>query len=116
MIYSRKDCQLPKGPAGACQGVLESVSTLMTTGWRTITRSTARRANICPMIVPSWRRSPDMSRRLEGKVAIVTGAASGMGRAGATLFAREGAKVVVADISDQKGIQVCQANLDAGNQ
>jgi len=57
-----------------------------------------------------------MSRRLEGKVAIVTGAASGMGRAGATLFAREGAKVVVADIGDQKGIQVCQANLDAGHQ
>ena len=57
-----------------------------------------------------------MSRRVEGKVAIVTGAASGMGRAGATLLAREGAKVVVADISEAKGIQVCQRILDAGHE
>jgi NAD(P)-dependent dehydrogenase (short-subunit alcohol dehydrogenase family) len=35
--------------------------------------------------------------RLDGKVAIVTGAASGIGRASAILFAREGARVVVAD-------------------
>ena len=38
--------------------------------------------------------------RLEGKVVIVTGAASGIGRAISILFANEGAKVVVADIID----------------
>lgn len=36
--------------------------------------------------------------RLHNKVAVVTGAASGMGKAIAVLYAKEGAKVVVADI------------------
>jgi NAD(P)-dependent dehydrogenase (short-subunit alcohol dehydrogenase family) len=37
---------------------------------------------------------------LEGKVALITGAASGQGRAAAVLFAREGARIAVADIND----------------
>jgi len=44
--------------------------------------------------------------RLEGKVAIVTGAASGMGAAIARRFAREGARVVLADILDTEGVAV----------
>ena len=43
--------------------------------------------------------------RLEGKVAIVTGAGSGIGRAGARLFAQEGARVVVCDINKETGEQ-----------
>lgn len=40
--------------------------------------------------------------RLDGKVAIVTGAGSGMGRASALLFAQEGARVVCADVSGRQ--------------
>ena len=39
--------------------------------------------------------------RLENKVAVITGAASGFGAGTAQLFAAEGAAVVVADISDE---------------
>ena len=42
-----------------------------------------------------------MSGILEGKVAIITGAGSGIGRACAQQFAREGAKVVISDIDDK---------------
>jgi NAD(P)-dependent dehydrogenase (short-subunit alcohol dehydrogenase family) len=41
--------------------------------------------------------------RLEGKVALITGGASGMGRVASALFAREGAKVVLTDVADDAG-------------
>ena len=44
--------------------------------------------------------------RLAGKVAIISGAASGMGAATARMFAREGAKVVIADVLEHEGRQV----------
>lgn len=47
-----------------------------------------------------------MGNRLEGKVAIITGGGSGMGRAQCKLFAAEGAAVCVADINPESGAQV----------
>jgi len=44
-----------------------------------------------------------MAGDLEGKVALITGAARGMGAAEARLFAREGARVVLADVLDREG-------------
>lgn len=52
--------------------------------------------------------------RLENKVALISGAASGMGESAARLFAREGAKVVVADILEAEGKAVAKQIVSDG--
>ena len=55
-----------------------------------------------------------MTGRLEGKVALITGAGSGMGRAAAELFAGEGARVVITDVVDDAGNAAVAAVTTAG--
>src|SRR5689334_10149503 len=52
--------------------------------------------------------------RLKDKVALITGVASGMGAAMARVFAREGARVAVADILDAEGQEVVSAITRSG--
>lgn len=54
--------------------------------------------------------------RLKDKVAVITGAGSGIGRATAELFAREGARVVVADFNADTGQETVQRIQDTGGQ
>lgn len=54
--------------------------------------------------------------RLDGKVALITGAAQGQGATEAELFAREGASVVVADIQDRQGCDVAAKIKAIGGQ
>ena len=53
--------------------------------------------------------------RLKGKVAIVTGGGSGFGEGIVRKFVREGAKVVIADINENSGLQVSSSLGDAGH-
>jgi len=55
-----------------------------------------------------------MTKRVEGKVALVTGAASGLGKATAKMLAREGARVVVTDRNEAGGREVAASLGEAG--
>ncbi len=54
--------------------------------------------------------------RLRGKVALITGAASGIGRTAASLFAAEGAKVVIADVTARTGEEAAQEIRSTGGE
>jgi NAD(P)-dependent dehydrogenase (short-subunit alcohol dehydrogenase family) len=54
--------------------------------------------------------------RLDGKVAVITGAASGMGKVAASLFAAEGARVIAADVTDEAGEATAQEIRAEGGQ
>jgi len=54
--------------------------------------------------------------RLAGKVALISGAAGGMGQSEAVIFAREGAKVVVADVLEPQGRDVADSIVKSGGQ
>ncbi len=55
-------------------------------------------------------------KHLENKVAIITGAGSGIGKAAALLLAADGARVVVADISEKGGQEVVEAIKKSGGE
>lgn len=54
--------------------------------------------------------------RLQGKVALITGAGSGIGREAARLFAREGAQIVVVDVNDRGGQATVADIREAGGE
>jgi NAD(P)-dependent dehydrogenase (short-subunit alcohol dehydrogenase family) len=66
--------------------------------------------------VQAGQKEERVSRKLEGKVAIVTGAGSGIGRAGAESMAAEGARVVIAEIDPDRGRSVAAKIGEAGGE
>lgn len=57
-----------------------------------------------------------MKETLDGKIALVTGGAAGIGRAAALAFARNGANVIISDIKVEQGEAVVHAVEDAGRE
>ena len=71
-------------------------------------------ARITPQNHKSARGVPTI--RLQGKVALISGAAKGMGAVEARMFAAEGAAVVLADLLDERGQAVAEEIIESGGQ
>jgi NAD(P)-dependent dehydrogenase (short-subunit alcohol dehydrogenase family) len=66
------------------------------------------------MLTPNYKHKGDIHMKLQDRVAVVTGAASGMGKSIAELYAKEGAKVIVADLNLEGAEQVVAGIISNG--
>src|SRR5204862_6799743 len=71
-----------------------------------------RRARRTPLV--SQVQGQQMTKQLAGKSAVVTGSTSGIGRAIAEAFAREGANVMLNGFGDAQAIEALRAGLEKG--
>lgn len=65
---------------------------------------------------PKGKRVVATLKKLDGKVAVITGAGSGIGRASALLFAQEGAKIAVVDYAPAGGQETVKKVRDSGGE
>src|SRR2546422_10450466 len=106
-----RQCGVTHVPGLKCYLCLRTVPVChLTRGWsgpaadQFVTAGPHARPAAQPQVVSlTLPRRGEMTKQFEGKVALVTGAASGIGRASALAFAREGAKTVVADVLVEGG-------------
>src|ERR1700731_1077627 len=77
-------------------------------------RASAAESAICARNINYQGGTIQMAGILDGKVAIITGAASGIGRATSQIFAREGAKLLLADVQEDGGNETVKMVKDAG--